>query len=114
MRTPVGLSIGSSDSSGGAGIQGDIKAMAAIGCYAATVLVGVTAQNTNGVTDRFTVPIDVVAAQLETVLSDIDVDAIKVGMTWSAAHIQAVGERLAEVNVPVVVDPVMVTAAGAS
>ncbi|MEE6179653.1 bifunctional hydroxymethylpyrimidine kinase/phosphomethylpyrimidine kinase [Mycobacterium sp. 050134] len=110
---PVGLTIGSSDSSGGAGIQGDIKAMAAVGCYAATVVVGVTAQNTNGIMDRFTVPVDTVLTQLDAVLSDIDVDAIKVGMTWSAAHIQAVAERLGELDTPIVVDPVMVTAAGA-
>jgi len=110
----VGLTIGSSDSSGGAGIQGDIKAMASIGCYAQTVLVGVTAQNTTGVVARHTVPVDFVLTQLETVLADIRVDAVKVGMTWSHDHIEAIGGRLAGLDVPVVVDPVMVTAAGAS
>ncbi len=112
MRTRVGLTIGSSDSSGGAGIQGDIKAMASAGCYAQTVLVGVTAQNTTGVLARHTVPVDFVLAQLDAVLADIPVDAVKVGMTWSVAHIAAVGGRLAGLGVPVVVDPVMVTAAG--
>jgi hydroxymethylpyrimidine/phosphomethylpyrimidine kinase len=110
----VGLTIGSSDSSGGAGIQGDIKAMASIGCYAQTVLVGVTAQNTTGVVARHTVPVDFVLTQLETVLADIRVDAIKVGMTWSCEHIEAIGCRLADVEVPVVIDPVMVAASGAS
>jgi hydroxymethylpyrimidine/phosphomethylpyrimidine kinase len=110
----VGLTIGSSDSSGGAGIQGDIKAMASIGCYTQTVLVGVTAQNTTGVVARHTVPVDFVLTQLETVLADIRVDAIKVGMTWSYEHIEAIGGRLADVDVPVVIDPVMVTAAGTS
>ena len=110
----VGLTIGSSDSSGAAGIQGDIKAMASIGCYAQTVLVGVTAQNTTGVVARHTVPVDFVLTQLETVLADIRVDAVKVGMTWSHEHIEAIGGRLADVDVPVVIDPVMVTAAGAN
>ncbi|WP_306747959.1 bifunctional hydroxymethylpyrimidine kinase/phosphomethylpyrimidine kinase [Saccharothrix yanglingensis] len=113
-RTRVALTIGSSDSGGGAGIQGDIKAMASVGCYAATVLVGVTAQNTTGVTGRFTVPVDFVVAQLDTVLADIGVDAVKVGMTWSAAHVEVVAQKLSTAGVPVVVDPVMVTAAGAS
>jgi hydroxymethylpyrimidine/phosphomethylpyrimidine kinase len=114
MTPKVGLTIGSSDSSGGAGMQGDIKAMASVGCYAQTVLVGVTAQNTTGVVARHTVPVEFVLTQLDAVLSDIRVDAIKVGMTWSCAHIEAVGARLAEVGVPVVIDPVMVTASGAS
>jgi hydroxymethylpyrimidine/phosphomethylpyrimidine kinase len=108
----TGLTVGSSDSSGGAGIQGDIKAMASVGCYAQTVLVGVTAQNTTGVVARHTVPVDFVLTQLEAVLADIRVDAVKVGMTWSREHIQAVGARLAGLAVPVVIDPVMVTAAG--
>ena len=110
----VGLTIGSSDSSGGAGIQGDIKALASIGCYAQTVLVGVTAQNTTGVAARYTVPVEFVLTQLDTVLADVRVDAVKVGMTWSHEHIEAVGDRLAGLGVPVVIDPVMVTAAGAS
>jgi hydroxymethylpyrimidine/phosphomethylpyrimidine kinase len=113
-RTRVGLTIGSSDSSGGAGIQGDIKAMGAVGCYAATVLVGVTAQNTTGVAARLTVPVEFVGAQLDAVLSDVDVDAVKVGMTWSEGHIKAVSAKLSTIDVPVVVDPVMVTAAGTS
>jgi hydroxymethylpyrimidine/phosphomethylpyrimidine kinase len=110
----VALTVGSSDSSGGAGIQGDIKALASIGCYAQTVLVGVTAQNTTGVVARHTVPVDFVLMQLETVLADIRVDAVKVGMTWSHEHIEAIGDRLAHLDVPIVIDPVMVTAAGAS
>ncbi|GAA2683045.1 MULTISPECIES: PfkB family carbohydrate kinase [Actinosynnema] len=113
-RTRVGLTIGSSDSGGGAGIQGDVKAMASVGCYASTVLVGVTAQSTTGVTGRFTVPVDFVLAQLDAVLPDIGADAVKVGMTWSAEHVEAVATRLSTVDAPVVVDPVMVTAAGAS
>jgi hydroxymethylpyrimidine/phosphomethylpyrimidine kinase len=86
--------------------------MASVGCYAQTVLVGVTAQNTTGVVARHTVPVEFVLTQLETVLADIRIDAVKVGMTWSREHIEAVGGRLAGLGVPVVIDPVMVTAAG--
>lgn len=110
----VCLTIGSSDSSGGAGIQGDIKAFAAVSCYAATVLVGVTAQNTGGVAARHTVPVAFVEQQLRTVLEDIHVDAVKVGMTWSPEHITVVADAIAVLRVPIVVDPVMVTAAGSS
>ncbi|HEV2778226.1 MAG TPA: bifunctional hydroxymethylpyrimidine kinase/phosphomethylpyrimidine kinase [Actinophytocola sp.] len=111
---PVGLTVGSSDSGGGAGIQGDIKAFASVGCFAATVVVGVTAQNTTGVANRLTVPVGFVLEQLEAVLSDLPVDAVKVGTSWSAAHVVAIADRLSRVDVPIVVDPVMVTAAGAA
>ncbi|MGP4111512.1 bifunctional hydroxymethylpyrimidine kinase/phosphomethylpyrimidine kinase [Streptomyces sp. 4N509B] len=109
---PVCLTIGSSDSGGGAGVQGDIKALAAIGCFAATVVVGVTAQNTTGVLGRHTVPVDFVCAQFDAVRADFAVRAVKVGTTWSAEHITAIASRLAGLPVPVVVDPVMVSAAG--
>lgn len=107
------LTIGSSDSSGGAGIQGDVKAFSSVGCYAATVVVGVTAQNTGSVRARHGVPLPVVEAQLDAVLSDLPIRAIKVGTTWSTALIELLGQRLAGSVVPVVLDPVMVTAAGA-
>jgi hydroxymethylpyrimidine/phosphomethylpyrimidine kinase len=112
---PVCLTIGSSDSSGGAGIQGDIKAYASVGCYAATVIVGLTAQNTGGVTGRWSVPVPFVLQQLETVLAELPCAAVKLGSTWSADLLAALGPplaRLAADGVPVVVDPVMVTAAG--
>ncbi|GCD40732.1 bifunctional hydroxymethylpyrimidine kinase/phosphomethylpyrimidine kinase [Streptomyces paromomycinus] len=112
---PVCLTIGSSDSSGGAGIQGDIKAFASVGCYAATVLVGITAQNTSGVTGRWPVPVEAVAAQLRTVRDDLPIAAVKVGTTWSPELLAALAPELAGFaaqGVPVVVDPVMVTAAG--
>jgi hydroxymethylpyrimidine/phosphomethylpyrimidine kinase len=112
--TPVVLTIGSSDSSGGAGIQGDIKALASVGCYAATVLVGVTAQNTRGVISRFSVPVAFVVEQIDAVLADVTVDAVKIGMTWSDEHVAAVARRMASLDLPIVVDPVMVTAAGAA
>lgn len=112
---PVCLTIGSSDSSGGAGIQGDVKAYASVGCYAATVIVGLTAQNTDGVTGRLSVPVPFVLEQLDTVLADLPCAAVKLGSTWSAELLRALGPRLARLaadGVPIVVDPVMVTAAG--
>jgi hydroxymethylpyrimidine/phosphomethylpyrimidine kinase len=112
---PVCLTIGSSDSSGGAGIQGDVKAYASVGCYAATIIVGLTAQNTDGVTGRWSVPIPFVLEQLDTVLADLPCAAVKLGSTWSADLLRALGPplaRLAADGVPIVVDPVMVTAAG--
>jgi hydroxymethylpyrimidine/phosphomethylpyrimidine kinase len=106
------LTIGSSDSIGGAGIQGDIKAFASIGCYAATVVVGVTAQNTTGIRARYGIPLDVISDQLDAVLQDLPIRAIKVGTTWSVELVELIGIALSSVDVPVVVDPVMVTAAG--
>jgi hydroxymethylpyrimidine/phosphomethylpyrimidine kinase len=110
----VCLTIGSSDSSGGAGIQGDIKALASVSCYAVTVLVGVTAQNTGGIVARHTVPVRFVLEQLRTVLDDVRVDAVKIGMTWSVDHVVAIADAVGSLGVPIVVDPVMVTAAGSS
>lgn len=109
---PVCLTIGSSDSSGGAGIQGDIKALASIGCFTATVLVGLTAQNTTGVLSRHPVPVDFVCTQFDAVRADLAVRAVKVGTTWSAEHIVAIADRLTGLGVPVILDPVMVSAAG--
>lgn len=106
------LSIGSSDSSGGAGIQGDVRAFASVGCFASTVLVGVTAQNTQGVLRRFEIPLGVVAEQLDAVLGDLPVRAIKIGTTWSPKLMTFLAERLRDLRIPLVLDPVMVTAAG--
>lgn len=112
-QTVACLTIGSSDSSGGAGIQGDIKAFATVGCYAATVLVGVTAQNTTGVAARHGLPLDLVADQLHAVLTDLPVRGVKVGTAWSADLLRLLGDTLTDLSVPIVVDPVLVTAAGA-
>jgi hydroxymethylpyrimidine/phosphomethylpyrimidine kinase len=108
------LVIGSSDSSGAAGIQGDIKALASIGCYATTVVVGVTAQDTTGVHRRWSVPSSLVVAQLECVLEDIGADAVKIGTVWSAAVLEGIARGVAPLNVPVVVDPVLFSAAGSA
>jgi len=112
---PVCLTIGSSDSSGGAGAQGDIKAFASVGCYAATVIVGVTAQATSGVLGRWTLPVAAVVAQLSAVLDDLPVAGAKIGTTWSVELLAELGPHLAGLaarGIPVVVDPVMVTASG--
>lgn len=109
------LAVGSSDSGGGAGIQADLKAFTALGAYGTTVVVGVTAQNTVTVTDRAGVPPDVVAAQLDAVLGDIGADAVKVGTTWSPAVCEVLADRLSRLRgVPIVVDPVLGTAAGSA
>ena len=113
-RVVACLSIGSSDSGGGAGVQGDVKAFASVGCFASTVLVGVTAQNTQGVTGRFTVPVEFVARQLDAVLSDIPIQTIKIGTTWSVELLTYLSQRLAPTKLPIVFDPVMVTTAGAA
>jgi hydroxymethylpyrimidine/phosphomethylpyrimidine kinase len=110
---PRCLTIAGSDSGGGAGIQADLKAFAAAGCYGTTAIVALTAQNTVGVTDVLEVPPEFVRAQLEVVFSDIGVDAAKTGMLFSAAVIDVVAEFLADHPVPLVVDPVMVASSGA-
>ncbi len=112
---PKVLTIAGSDSGGGAGIQADIKAISANGCYAASVITAVTAQNTLGVHAIHPLPVDFICAQLDAVLTDIGADAIKVGMLFSAAIVEAVADRLACCGVDtVVVDPVMVATSGAS
>ena len=110
---PRCLTIAGSDSGGGAGIQADLKAFAAAGCYGTTAIVALTAQNTVGVTDVLEVPPEFVRAQLDAVFSDIGVDAAKTGMLFSAAVIETVADFLADHPVPLVVDPVMVASSGA-
>ena len=110
---PRCLTIAGSDSGGGAGIQADLKAFAAAGCYGTTAIVALTAQNTVGVTDVLEVPPEPVRAQLEAVFSDIGVDAAKSGMLFSAAVVETVADFLADHSVPLVVDPVMVASSGA-
>jgi len=110
------LIIAGSDSSGGAGIQADIKTVTALGGYAATAITALTAQNTLGVFGVLPVGPDFVAQQIEVVLDDIGADAIKIGMLHSAAIIEAVAESLGRhaAEVPVVLDPVMIAQSGAT
>ena len=107
------LTIAGSDSGGGAGIQADLKAFAAAGCYGMSAIVALTAQNTQGVSVVHEVPPAFVQAQLEAVFSDIGVDAAKTGMLFSRPLIDAVADYLTLHQVPLVVDPVMVASSGA-
>src|SRR4051794_33916331 len=104
---PIALTIAGSDSSGGAGIQADLKTFSAFGVYGASVLTALTAQNTRGVAAVEAVPPSFVLAQMEAVLSDLEVGAVKTGMLANAAIVQAVAGRLrADPGRPLVVDPV--------
>ena len=109
---PRVLTIAGSDSGGGAGIQADLKAFAAAGTHGLSAIVALTAQNTVGVTAVHELPPDFVTAQLEAVFSDIGVDAAKTGMLFSRVVIDAVADFLEEHQVPLVVDPVMVSSSG--
>ena len=94
MSTPIALTIAGSDSGGGAGIQADLKTFAALGVYGASVVTALTAQNTQGVSAIHDVPADFVLAQLDAVLSDLHVDAVKIGMISQPAVAQAVAAGL--------------------
>jgi hydroxymethylpyrimidine/phosphomethylpyrimidine kinase len=106
------LIIAGSDSGGGAGIQADIKTVTMLGGYAMTAITAVTAQNTLGVQAVHPIPTDMVMAQIESVLSDIGVDAVKIGMIGSAETALAVAKRLSALSVPIIFDPVMVATSG--
>jgi hydroxymethylpyrimidine/phosphomethylpyrimidine kinase len=110
--TPRILIIAGSDSGGGAGIQADIKTVTMLGGFAATAITALTAQNTLGVQAVHPVPTDMVIAQIDSVLSDIGADTIKIGMIGSAETANAVADRLAGVGLPIVFDPVMVATSG--
>ncbi|MEM7537696.1 MAG: bifunctional hydroxymethylpyrimidine kinase/phosphomethylpyrimidine kinase [Chloroflexota bacterium] len=107
------LTIAGSDSGGGAGIQADLKTFSALGCYGMSVLTALTAQNTVAVTDIHPVPPPFIAAQIDAVLTDIGVDAVKIGMLHSPDVIETVTERLLHHQVHnIVVDPVMIAKSG--
>ena len=107
------LTIAGSDSSGGAGIQADLKTFAAHGVYGLSVITAVTAQNTLGVTAVETMSADLVTAQMEAVISDIGADAAKTGMLANAAIVEAVAAAVQDLEIPLlVVDPVMVAKSG--
>ncbi len=107
------LTIASSDSGGGAGIQADLRAFAAAGCHGSTVIVALTAQNTRQVSAVHQVPPGFITAQLQSVAEDIGMDAAKTGMLFSSSVIHTVADFLEEHRVPLVVDPVMVASSGA-
>jgi hydroxymethylpyrimidine/phosphomethylpyrimidine kinase len=113
MKPPVALTIAGSDPSGGAGIQADLKTFSALGAYGTTVITSVTAQSTTGVTGVHVVPTDFVRQQWDTLVEDVQVDAIKIGMLATAGHADLVGSLLDEDRCRyVVLDPVMVATSG--
>ena len=113
-KVPAVLSIAGSDSSGGAGIQADIKTITAHRLYAETAITAITAQNTLGVTAVQNISPDIVAAQIDAVFDDIRPSAVKIGMVSSAEIIEVIADRLNAWNATsVVVDPVMVATSGA-
>lgn len=107
------LSVAGSDSGGGAGIQADLKTIAACGCYGMTAITAVTVQNTQGVRGVYAVPADVVAGQIDAVLEDIGVDAVKLGMLPSEEIIAETARLIRKYGVRhVVMDPVMIATSG--
>jgi hydroxymethylpyrimidine/phosphomethylpyrimidine kinase len=111
--TAIALTIAGSDSGGGAGIQADLKTFSALGVYGASAITALTAQNTLGVQAIHAAPPEFVAQQISSVLSDLKVAAIKIGMLANAEVIEAVAQALGpHLGIPVVLDPVMVAASG--
>lgn len=112
MKRRVALSIAGSDSSGGAGVQADLDAFGFLGVHGACVVTCVTAQNTHGVASVFRLPIETIASQLDAVFDDMKIAAIKTGMLYDADVVNCVTRKLKSVDVPVVVDPVLVATSG--
>jgi hydroxymethylpyrimidine/phosphomethylpyrimidine kinase len=111
--TPIALTIAGSDSSGGAGIQADLKTFAALGVYGASVITALTAQNTTGVSGIHQVPAEFITAQIDAVFSDLAVGAVKIGMVAQPASIDAIVAGLTRWSPQhVVLDPVMVATSG--
>jgi hydroxymethylpyrimidine/phosphomethylpyrimidine kinase len=107
------LTIAGSDSSGGAGIQADLKTFAALGVYGASVITAVTAQNTAGVLEAAVLSADLVTAQIEAVVGDIQIHAVKTGMLGDAAVVEAVAAAIKDLELPLlVVDPVLASTSG--
>ena len=107
------LSIAGSDSGGGAGIQADLKTFAALGCYGMTAITAITAQNTQGVRAIHGIPPEMLRAQIDAVVEDIGVDAVKIGMLHSPEIVAVVADAVRRHRLPhVVLDPVMVATSG--
>ncbi|PSP78844.1 bifunctional hydroxymethylpyrimidine kinase/phosphomethylpyrimidine kinase [Halobacteriales archaeon QS_4_69_225] len=112
IEKPVVLTVAGSDSGGGAGIQADLKTIEATGGFGVSALTAVTAQNTTGVESTHVLPVDELEAQLGAVLSDFEVAAVKTGMLATTEVVETVTEYAADLDCPLVVDPVMVAATG--
>lgn len=114
LRYPRVLSIAGSDSGGGAGVQADLKTFAALGCFGMTAITALTAQNTTGVRSIHAVPLQTLVDQIDAVIEDIGVDAVKIGMLHSAPTVQTVAAAIDRHGLrQVVLDPVMVATSGA-
>jgi len=112
-QPPTALTIAGSDSSGGAGIQADLKTFAALGVYGTSAITAITAQNTQQVAQMLELPADLVAAQIEAVVSDIGADAVKTGMLANADIVEVVAAKVRQHGLrPLVVDPVMAAKSG--
>jgi len=112
ITPPVVLTIAGSDSGGGAGIQADLKTIEAGGAFGTSAITSVTAQNTRGVEGTHRLPLEEIEAQYDAVISDFDVAAVKTGMLATSEVVEFVTDAIAEMDVPAVVDPVMVAASG--
>ena len=113
MSVPIAVTIAGSDSSGGAGIEADLKTFSALGVYGAAIITALTAQNTKGVFAIHNVPADFIAAQINAVFTDLEVDAVKIGMLGTAAAVDVVAAALDRYRPRnVVLDPVMVASSG--
>lgn len=111
--TPIVLTIAGSDSSGGAGIQADIKAISATGSYACSVITAITAQNTQGVNSILPIPLDMVEQQLDAVFTDLNIQAVKIGMLADSDIIHLVAAKIRQYQPQyLVIDPVMVATSG--
>ena len=109
---PIVLSIAGSDSSGGAGIQADLKTFSALGVYGATAITAITAQNTLGVHAQCPIPPEMVYDQITAVIDDLHPSFVKIGMLSNAEIVLAVAEALGKYSLPIVLDPVMVSSSG--
>lgn len=109
---PVVLSIAGSDSSGGAGIQADIKTFAALGVYGATAITAITAQNTLGVHAQHAIPPQMVHDQIVATMDDLAPSVVKIGMLANGAIVDAVAEALSSYSTPIILDPVIVSTSG--
>ena len=108
------LIIAGSDSGGGAGIQADIKTVTMLGGHAMTAVTAITAQNTLGVDAVHMIPTQMVMDQISAVVSDIGVDAVKIGMIGNAETAHAVADSLSDLSCPIIFDPVMISTSGAA
>lgn len=112
MRYTTVLTIAGSDCSGGAGIQADIKTISALGCYAASVITAITVQNTCGVKSIYPIPAEVVGAQIQALTEDLQIDAVKIGMVTDETIIATIADMLANLHIPIIFDPVLVSSSG--